>query len=218
MIIKLITKIYDILFPVFCFGCGKEKNYLCENCRKKILPPLPLEIPGLKIVYSACLYKNPPIKKAMWYFKYRGVYKLSENFSELAIQNISYFSTINKKNHILVPIPVSKKKMKLRGYNQSELLAETLSAKLNIPIRKNFLRKKFHTGSQMETKSVSQRKLNLKNSFEVFKDKNLTLPDKKSVIILIDDIITTGETLKEAAKTLKKAGFKNIVGITIAKG
>lgn len=222
MIGKVIHKLISFIFPIYCFNCGKEKkSYLCGSCLEKLLiPALPLKLKSCPKIYSACFYNNPGVKKILWLYKYRGKRGLADILAKIILQNITYFSIINKKSHSLIPVPISNKKLRQRGYNQSAVIAKIISKKTGIPCFENILYKKTHTISQVETKNKEERKRNLKNSFGIkndYKNKAREI-NKDSVIILFDDIITTGATLNEAAKTLRKAGFKNIIGITVARG
>ena len=97
-----------------------------------------------------------------------------------------------------------------RGFNQSEVFAKIISKKLNLKFKKNVLRKIRETEPQKSLKAA-QRKTNLKGAFKVCKN-----VEGKNVL-LIDDIITTGVTLKENAKMLYKAGAKKITALTFAK-
>ncbi len=115
---------------------------------------------------------------------------------------------------IIIPIPLSRKRLRQRGYNQSELLGKFLSDKLSIRIENNVLYKIKETISQVEIKDRNKRLKNLEGAFEV---KNAEIIKNKNVI-LIDDITTTGATLNEARRILKTAGAKKVIGLTVAKG
>lgn len=216
MITKLIHKCLSIFFPVFCFDCGKENYYLCGACKEKIAP----NYDNLKIKYcfqvlAASNYNNPVVKKIIWHFKYRGARALADTVADIMLANISLLNSLDKTNCFIIPVPISKKKSRERGYNQSELLARSLSLKTGIAIKTDILFKKLHTRSQVEMKAKETRKLNLKNSFALL---NEIVKDKEKTIILLDDIITTGATMEEAAKILKKSGFKKIVAVAAAHG
>src|SRR3989338_2003167 len=77
----------------------------------------------------------PVIRKIIWHFKYRGKYKLAEILAEIILQNVKLFTEISGadfRNYIFIPIPISKKKLKQRGYNQAGLIARALSEKTGI--------------------------------------------------------------------------------------
>ena len=218
MLSEVIHKCLDLLFPRFCLGCGAENDYLCPKCVTKINPcRAPLKTKYCEIILSASHYKNPLTQKIIRRFKYQNCQNLRFAVSDIILRNINYFNTKKEKRHILIPIPISKKKRRKRGFNQSEILAEALSQKTEIPVQKNILLKKFHTLSQVETKSRLERIKNMKNSFYVSREDGLSVYHNH-IVILIDDIITTGATINEAARVLKKAGFKNVMAVTAARG
>ncbi len=112
----------------------------------------------------------------------------------------------------IVPIPLSKKRLKERGFNQSEEIAKELSKFLEIPMASNVLLKIKETLPQVEL-SKNGREENIKGVFVVrIKD-----PIKEKNILLVDDVLTTGSTLAEAARCLKDAGAKHVWGITVAR-
>lgn len=219
MITKLFHILLDILFPSRCLICGKEKSFLCNKCRAEIINPrfADLNKNGCEKVFSFLSYNDPAVKKLLWNLKYRHITEIAKILSEIILYNCPYFSTVDKKNHILVPVPISAKRKRQRGYNQSTLIAEFISKETGIPLINDLLTKEKETASQVETKNKKERIKNLKNSFSV--NKNIIKEGIKNArVILVDDVITTGATLNETAKTLKKAGFKSVVGITAARG
>ena len=224
MIIKLIHKCVkralEIIFPITCFDCGKKNDsYLCFYCRQKIAPAKQFDSRKIKlIIFAASSYNNPVIRKIIWHFKYRGKYKLAEILAEIILQNFKLFTEISGadfRNYIFIPIPISKKKLKQRGYNQAGLIARALSEKTGIQREENVLFKKIDTLAQMEIKTKQERMSNLKGSFDVHPIDSAN-PSDKITIFLIDDVVTTGATLNEAARSLQAAGFKKIIGITAA--
>ena len=105
-----------------------------------------------------------------------------------------------------------KTKQSVRGYNQCELIAKELSKELNVNFEKNNLIKIKDTKTQ-STLSKSQRKENIKGAFQINNEARI----KNKKIILIDDIYTTGSTVNECSRILKKSGAKEIIVVTIAK-
>jgi len=110
----------------------------------------------------------------------------------------------------IVPVPVSTKTLRERGFNQTLLLSKFLSRHLRIPVHMNLLFKKKETLPQIGL-GAKERVRNLKNSFEV--TGRLT----KRRLILLDDVMTTGATARECAKTLMKAGAGEVVVVTLAR-
>jgi competence protein ComFC len=137
---------------------------------------------------------------------------MTDLFYEGLIQKDLFYKVFTPKS-VFVPIPLYKSKLKNRGYNQAQLLAEGLEKKLGVKILP-LLERTRNTGTQFKL-SKDEREDNIKGAFMIRKD-FLTKPPK--VVFLIDDIVTSGATLKEAAKVLKKAGVEKVWGLTLAHG
>lgn len=215
---KIQNLILDIIFPKFCFNCQREGDYLCEDCQST------LEISGfhqkypvqnLNDLYFAANYKNPLIKNLIQRFKYEPYIKeLAKPLSSLIITHFQLMD--NKPNFsdfVLVPIPLTRKRLKWRGFNQAEILGKELANFLKIPLILNCLIKTKETPPQVEL-ADEERKENIKGAFWI-KDKKLI---KNKSVLLLDDVYTTGSTMAECAKTLKESGAKKIIGIVVARG
>jgi ComF family protein len=110
----------------------------------------------------------------------------------------------------IVPVPVSNKTLRERGFNQTLLLSKFLSRHLRIPVHMNLLFKKKETLPQIGL-GAKERVRNVRNSFEVTGRLN------KHRLILLDDVMTTGATARECAKNLMKAGAEEVVVVTLAR-
>ena len=214
MIKKVINSFLNLLFPNKCLGCGKENEILCPECLKRIDYPTLLKSNN---ILAATDYNDELAKKAIWLIKYRGLKQIAEPLAELIRQRI--LEKIKIKNPVFIPIPLSSKRLRERGFNQSELIAKYLKMKsdvagIDIGFRTNVLYKKIHTESQVLVKDREKRLNNIKNSFEI---KNPELIKDKN-IILIDDVSTTGATIIEARKVLREAGAKSVVALVVARG
>jgi len=205
MIKKVINSFLNLLFPSKCLGCGKENEILCPECLKRIDYPTILKSNN---ILAATDYNDELAKKAIWLLKYRGFKQIAEPLAELIRQRT--LGKIKIKNPVFIPIPLSSKRLKERGFNQSELIAKYLS---DTTIT-NVLYKTQDTASQVSIKDREKRLNNIKNSFEI---KNPELIKDKN-IILIDDVSTTGATIAEAKRVLREAGAKNIVALVVARG
>nr|HPI41827.1 phosphoribosyltransferase family protein [Pseudobdellovibrionaceae bacterium] len=122
------------------------------------------------------------------------------------------FNSQKNCNKIFMPTPLHKNKEKSRGFNQSALVAQILSAYYNLPLQENNLIKIKSTQSQT-TFNKQQRQKNIANAFAI---KNPDLISNKT-IFLIDDVFTTGSTMEECAKILKANGASKVFGIVIAR-
>ena len=209
--------LFNLLFPKICLGCGREEEYLCQDCKAV------LEISGihqkyktnyLSDLYFAIDYKKPLIKKMIQYFKCEPFIKeLAKPISSLIID---HFQLLDNKpdfsNFILIPIPLEKRALKWRGFNQAEELAREISRFLNLGVSSDVLIKIRRTPPQVELKPA-ERKENVKNVFSVKNEGKI----KGKRILLIDDVYTTGSTMEEAARVLKKSGTSEIVGLAVAR-
>ncbi|MBU4353430.1 ComF family protein [Candidatus Parcubacteria bacterium] len=220
MLKKLIHTFLNFLFPQKCVGCGIKNNPpsdgLCDECLAKIDysggAPRPY-------IFAASAYNDAYIKKTIWLLKYRGARGAAESLAKLIYERagearLPIGSRASKSNWIIIPIPLSKKRLRERGFNQSELIGKHLSARMSVRMETNVLYKKFHTETQVSVKDKNERLKNLKGSFGV---KN---PDmiRGANIILIDDVCTTGATISEARKVLREAGAKKVIAFVVASG
>jgi len=229
MIIKIQKFFLDILFPKFCFNCGKEGSYLCEDCFSM------LEISeihqkystkSLTDLYFALPYQNILAKKLIRRFKYEPFIK--ELAETLVLLIITHFQLLDNKpnlaNFILIPIPLNEKRRRWRGFNQAEEIGKELSKFLparlasqgeaggKLPLVSDCLLRVKNNYPQVEL-SEKERKENVKDIF--FCQNKKEIFGKK--ILLVDDVYTTGATMEEAARILKESGAKEVWGIVVAR-
>lgn len=212
--------ITDTIFPRRCGGCDKHGTLLCEKCIAHI-PRTPSSThPFITAVFD---YRNPIIRRAIWRFKYKNVRGFAEIFGERLYEEIVgdlgdslHFSASipASETFLLTPIPLHKKRLRRRGYNQSELIARVIlkndtgniferSPKALLRIRE--------TKPQAKSEKRAVRLQNLRGAFRA---------DPARVrgkhIILIDDVATTGATLAEARKALLSAGARSVRAYAVA--
>ena len=232
-----LNTILNIIFPVNCISCGTAGIDLCIKC---LVDCPAAERETAKWIFPIYDYRHPLIKKALWLFKYKGKKRLANVFAEIIydklLEELAELTVMeNFNNVILIPIPLSSKRLRERGYNQAELICRELirlskvnhltppSAPLSISkwrgvggevftLEKDVLIKPKDTEHQAR---IKDRRLRLKNLAGTFAVKNEELIKKRN-IILIDDITTTGATLHEAKKVLKQAGARKIIAFTVA--
>jgi ComF family protein len=157
-------------------------------------------------------YKNRHVNEIIRMFKYNFVSDLASPLSQTIVEAMDnqglndYF-----KDFTILPVPLHKRRMNWRGFNQSELLSKALAEKLNIPIQKDLvLRQKFTT--PQTTLSAAERKKNLDQAFAL----NANVAGQK--ILLVDDVVTSGATAQELAKILKQGKASEVWIITAAHG
>ena len=214
---KIANFFLGLLFPKFCFGCQSEGSYLCEDCRAILeISKFHEQHSGqnLKDLYFALPYRNPLVKNLIRKFKYQPFVK--ELARPLSFLIIEHFQLLNNKpsfiDFTIIPVPLEKRKLKWRGFNQAEEISKKLSCFLEIPLFSGCLIKTKETIAQVEL-TGNERKENIKGAFAVKNSQEI----KNKKILLVDDVFTTGSTMEEAARILKAAGAKEIVGVVITR-
>lgn len=244
MIKKIINIWLDFLFPKKCLICQKDNNsYLCFNCFKKLQIKEPT-CPNcgqknqlgelckhcqknyiIKGVLVAGNLKDKNLANLIKFYKYNFIKDLAKPLSLFLINflreqviknpiillNNKSQQKLNLNDFSLIPVPLSNKRLKWRGFNQSQLLAKNIAKKFNLELLVDLKRIK-HQKPQVKL-NKKDRQSNLAGSFKWF-GKNL----KNKKIIIIDDVYTTGTTLKEIAKELKKHQASEIWGLVLAHG
>ncbi|MCR4945202.1 MAG: ComF family protein [Clostridium sp.] len=201
-IFKVIIKgVLELLYPKDnkCLICGSPAEGICVKCRNSIVRCEENE--------ESIGYYKGVLKQLILKFKFEKDFNAGDILVELLEEKIKAFDN----EYILTFIPVSSKTMKKRGFNQCEYLAREIAFRNNYKVI-NTLKKVRETKDQ-KTLSKKERKENLIGAFEIINKEDIL--GKK--IILIDDVITTGATLREAKKMLKLSGVLQINTLTIAK-
>lgn len=212
---KILLYLLDLIFPVNCLGCKIAGTPLCSSCLGDFRRA---ERPTEEWIYPIFDYRHPNMKRAIWLMKYAGKRNLAKIFGEIMGSHIALeLSELgpleNFRDPILIPIPLSKKRFRERGYNQAELLCQAIiKINKNLDYQNKLLKKIKETEHQARLKDRSVRLKNLLGTFEVT---NTELVKGRN-IILIDDVTTTGATLTEAKKVLRASGARKIIGVTIA--
>ena len=230
----MLEALKNFLFPRYCLVCGRWGSWLCFDCVNfvklndmRICPMCcepafaglthprcrrPLGLDGLTSVF---VYKGV-IKLAISRFKYQFVSDLSEVLVELFLTFIgedkAFCSFASQKQVLLTSVPLYWRKKNWRGFNQAELLGRLIAENLGIGFLPDLLIRVKNTKPQMSLSKI-QRKKNIKDVFTI--NKSLTL-SHQTPIIIFDDVWTTGLTLKECTKVLKRQGFQKVWGLTLA--
>ncbi|MDO4382463.1 MAG: ComF family protein [Clostridia bacterium] len=213
---NFINSALDYFFPPICGMCGEiNENYICNNCYENI-----------KKIKKCVIneYNNRNFSKHLYIFKYEGIirnkiieYKFEDKgylykmFAKIILSDKKTCNFI-KKYDVIIPVPISKKRKKKRGYNQSELVANELAQKLNQDIWTDIIIKKKDNKPQSELNKLERIK-NVEDIYEI--NKPIEVKNKK--VLLLDDIYTTGSTVNEIARKLKQNQTQEIGVITLAK-
>ena len=218
--------VLNFLFPPVCGICGKiNKEWLCTNCEKRLERYQKEKyIQNFNNNKLKNYEENRYFDELFYFFEYKNLirklllqYKFSDksylaNFWVNVILKSKKMNEIFKNYDIMIPVPMEKNKEQIRGYNQTKLITDIIYKLNKINVFNNILIKTKKTQTQ-STLSLEKRYQNIENAFEV---KNEQLIKNKKIIIF-DDIYTTGATVNEISKILKKAGAKKILVLVIAK-
>ena len=218
----------DVLFPIRCLGCGVPGRFICASCVER-MPTLEepfCEIcanPGTDGICGWCLDKEPdidqirapylylptsPIHKAITFLKYRGIRALAPELSDLLIR---YMEDSPARFDCIAPVVSHPSRIRRRGYSQAALIAADLGKRLEIPVLEDALTRVHNAPSQLSTRSREQRWTNVQENFASQHDLS------GFVILLIDDLVTTGSTAASAARALKSAGAPGVFCIAVAR-
>jgi len=240
---KLKKLILDILFPPICLSCRnnlpetERDNRICQKCLGSIqiyssffCPKCKNRVPDQEkschkeikfLLAPATNYQNPAVKNLVWFLKYhgwQGLIKIFEPIINSYLDILGYFSAeggsaFGGKDFIVIPIPLHADRLKKRGFNQSELIAEIFARKTNAALNTTNLKRVKATKTQAELKNINERIKNIENCFALNDPKEI----ENKNIVLVDDVFTTGSTIGEAVKILKAAGAKKIIAFVFAK-
>lgn len=204
---QLKENIIDILFPRICVGCGKEGKYICDQCSLFLSEATSIFDRGnLREVVSVWEYEGL-IKKIIFKIKYDGMFDAINELVEKAFERREPYIP---EDMVITFVSMFKKKEKRRGFNQAELIARKvggITGREVLPL----LEKIKDTLSQTEL-NKEERVKNVKNSFQM--EKGVDCPQD---ILIIDDIWTSGATMEECARVLRKSGARNIQGFVLAR-
>jgi len=208
----------NLIFPSLCKLCRKRLNsdelLLCNDCLQVLykfrLYKSKIELDDKSKLFSYFKFENN-IKDLIYLFKYNSYIPIGKDLAFELLNAIDDKHLINYD--FIQAVPLTKKKLRKRGFNQAELIAKKLSRKKKIK-KISILKKEKETLSQAYL-SLEERKFNLKDCFVIKKIRKQEKYKNKSLLI-VDDILTTGSTFFEIRKVLKPLEFKNIDILTLA--
>lgn len=213
---KILAISRDLLFPVFCISCSAEGEWLCQPCLEKLQSEIKPQVfghPYLNKVIALADYKNEIVARLIHLLKYEHVEEIGGISDKLIGVFIKNNSTVFNGGRFsaIIPIPLHKKRYLERGFNQAEILTESWSRHLGVPILKNVLVRSRQTKTQVGL-SGFERRSNLQGAFA------LRQPFAGlERVILVDDVFTTGSTMEEAARVLRASGTREVWGAVVAR-
>jgi ComF family protein len=213
---KIIENFLNLIYPPVCGFCNQIcEESLCKKCKIKIKKYEINSIRKVKDKYFdelLCLFRyEDVIRDILIKYKFQNKAYLYKTFSKIILKNKKIYSFL-KKYDIIIPVPISKKRNIQRGYNQSYLIAKEIATNSNLKCENKCLVKQKDTIEQSKL-NKNQREINVKDVYRLINKEKIL--NKK--ILLIDDIYTTGNTVNECARELKKLGIKHIGVLVIAK-
>lgn len=207
----LLSWCWDIVIGQHCVLCHKERvphiNFkgVCLECYRKLERKAHyIELRGLDLPLITCGYFESEWANLLKAFKFENQYKLSTILAHIFFKNWGEWC-IKSGIEVIIPVPSSRQKMYYRGYNQSELIAQSLSKKVGVPMDKECIVRVHQKKSQIEC-SQSERFFNVNGCFKV-KIRNRGRRPIYQQALLIDDTVTTGATISEAKKELEINGI-----------
>jgi ComF family protein len=211
-------RLFDLLLPPACAGCGRSGALLCRRCvvdlrspsdpRDRFVAPDAGVVVGdrLALAVAAFAYEGP-MRRALAALKYTGASRLAPIVADLAAPALGRLLEVSGPA-VLIPIPVHAERLADRGYNQAELIARALGRSRRLPVA-CALARQLPTTKQHRLNRAA-RLLNLRGAFVATE---LAPP----VAILVDDIITTTATLEACASVLHDAGCGAVYGVAVAR-
>lgn len=204
----------DLLFPPKCPFCRtflEKGELLCPDCQKG-LPWLTAtggerNVEFTQSCVSALRYEGR-VRKAIHRYKFSGVRAYSRAFGAIAAQTVQ----VHGLTADLVSWPsLSKKRLRRRGYDQAELLACEVGKTLGLPVLRTV--DKLHRPAQSGIEGEAERRANLLGAYTAVEPEHF----KGKTVLLVDDVVTSGATLAECARTLRTAGAEAVVCATLAQ-
>jgi len=207
-----------LLFPERCIGCNRAGSAICALCERTVSTK-----PRALSQHTAALfdYQHPLVKKALWALKYRRKRALGKYFG-IALYR-EFFKPLARggkgtaNDIVLVPIPASAKAVAMRGYNHSGVIATTIveagkADGLTLSLERNMLFKKRENPRQVEAMTKHEREKNVEHIFGVKNGKSVT----GKIVVLIDDVTTTGATIRDARRALLAWKPKRVLAVVVA--
>jgi len=228
----------DLLFPHNCIFCKKYLPHTgrdvglcpdCQNAIKKNVPPFCQRCsrhllepaqglcpdclhyqPHFDCAWGATYY-NDMMKRLVHLFKYGNKTALRHHFSHLIFSFMESYQINARQFDMIAPIPLHPARFRERGYNQSQILADSLARKFSLPVSLNNLIRTRNTRNQAHL-GQKERWTNIKAAFRIKRPSEF----QGKTVLIVDDLMTTGATASEASRVLKETGARKVGVLTLA--
>lgn len=213
-----ISKIADAVYPPRCPFCDKfisEHGRICGPCDRSLIrldsDAVFAHLPKLWFIKCRSLFAyDGPVKDAVHNFKYNERLDLARYFGTELCHEAGKIGQFD----LIVPVPLHRRRLAARGFNQSALIASKLAKLLSIPTDLDSLQRVKNIDPQVGMER-DERIKNVKGAFAVLPKRVQKISDRN--ILLIDDVLTTGATVNECSKVLIKFGAESVRVLTIAR-
>ena len=206
----------DLLFPPKCMLCHE----IMSSSERKICPRCASELPVLSAkeqkqsfnhvsLCSSLFYYEGSVRESLLRYKFKGLQYYASEYARLMAENIPAEAL---DCDVISFTPLSRRRLRRRGYDQARLLAEELAAITGKECRPT-LRKVRDVAPQSGTGGLEERRANISNAYRIRKDADIN----GKTVLLADDIVTTGSTLSECAGVLVRAGAADVKAVTVAR-
>lgn len=197
-----------------CGACEAELPWLREQCTICALP-----LPAAGLICGDCLKRPPaynhvvvpwrfafPVDSLISRFKHQANWPFGRVMGEQLVRHLHHaFDEGLPQPEALLPVPLANKRLRQRGFNQAQMLADWLAPTLGIAVQREWLRRDHDTPSQQQLDAAGRRR-NLRQAFAIAKDADLT----NRHVAIVDDVLTTGATAEALARLLKRAGAARV--------
>ncbi|MFA5854662.1 MAG: phosphoribosyltransferase family protein [Patescibacteria group bacterium] len=208
----MIGRVFDFIFPLECIACGASGSHCCESCLSSV-PMLPRfwKEPELR-ASAAFAYGHPLVRRLLHDLKFEQ-WSCAERPLEVLVRQwcVKIGSGWCPPGTIVLPVPLHATRLRERGFNQAMMLANIVASSLGVPCREAWLTRSLRTKPQTD---VENRAKNVATAFQA----RLPASAKGRSILLVDDVWTTGATMRSCAKTLRAAGAGSVQGFALAWG
>jgi ComF family protein len=211
----------DFVFPPSCGVCGRSGSFLCDSCRRHLHEAEPPRChrcwgPAARSVCTDCSHSQLEGARSAYVFddsaralvlalKYRSLHALAGPMGELLADA---FARDPLPVDLVVPVPLHGRRRRQRGFNQSELLGRVVSQRARLEMDTRSLRRRRNTPQQSQADDRFRREANMHGAFTCSR----AVAGRR--VLLIDDVFTTGATLRECAVTLRRAGAISVFALT----
>ena len=211
---RLFTKLLDLIYPPRCIFCHclLDSGTICETCAAS-LPVLDREarqqsFDGIRTCSSLFPYEGN-IRESLLRYKFHGLSFYGEDYARLMLL---HFTLEETECDLISWVPLSRRRLRQRGYDQARLLAQRLSEYLGLPCER-VLKKVKNVAPQSRTGGPEARKKNISGAYRLARKADV----RGKTVLLVDDIVTTGSTLSECAAVLREAGAAEVKALTVAR-